>query len=90
MGTLYRGWALGTPDGVTLMREGIAAFRATGARTGQTHYLAVLARAYAHLGEAARARLVELRTTLGDGCLGAERDAADALLAAPSRPQRRH
>jgi hypothetical protein len=55
MGTLYRGWALGTPDGVTLMREGIAAFRATGARTGQTHYLAVLAQAYAHLGEASRA-----------------------------------
>jgi predicted ATPase len=53
--TLYRGWALaeqGLEDvGITMLREGMAAYRATGAGLGLPYQLARLAEAYARTGQ---------------------------------------
>jgi predicted ATPase len=55
-GTLYRGWALAElgqrEEGTIVMRNGLAAFRATGAKVGQTYFLARLAEAYEKGGQA--------------------------------------
>ncbi len=49
-GTMYRGWALTQQgqeeEGITQMRQGFAASRATGAGVGQPYWLALLAEAY--------------------------------------------
>ncbi len=46
-GTLYRGWAKvkngDVADGISLLRSGSRAYRATGAETFMTHYIALLA-----------------------------------------------
>ena len=54
-GTFFRGWALAeqgrTGEGVVQMREGLPAFRATGAEFVRTHLLALLAEAYGKEGQ---------------------------------------
>jgi predicted ATPase len=55
-GTLYRGWALADlgqlEEGTLQMRDGLAAFRATGARLGEPYFLARLSEAYGKGGQA--------------------------------------
>lgn len=47
MGTFYRGWALAEQgqgkEGITQMRQGLAAIQVTGQETGRPHYLTLLA-----------------------------------------------
>jgi predicted ATPase/class 3 adenylate cyclase len=54
-GTLYRGWALAElgqrEEGILQMRNGLAAFRATGAKLGQPYFLARIAEAYEEAGQ---------------------------------------
>jgi predicted ATPase len=57
LGRLFRGWALaaaegggGAEEGIALMQEAVAAFRATGAGTGVPHYLGLLADAHRMAG----------------------------------------
>jgi predicted ATPase len=55
LGRLFRGWALaagggGAEEGIALMQEALAAFRATGAGTGVPHYLGLLAEAHRTAG----------------------------------------
>jgi predicted ATPase len=54
-GTLLQGWALAVQgqhaEGLARMREGLAAYRATGAEVGRTYFLAFLAEAYGRAGE---------------------------------------
>jgi class 3 adenylate cyclase/predicted ATPase len=49
-GMVLRGWALSEQgqreEGITQIRQGMAAWRATGAEIGRTHFLALLAEAY--------------------------------------------
>lgn len=53
-GKILRGWALaglgGLDEGIDLMREGLANYLATGAKLGQSHFLALLAEAYGRTG----------------------------------------
>jgi class 3 adenylate cyclase/predicted ATPase len=55
-GTFYRGWALAEQgqieEGILQMRHGLDAFRATGAKLGQSYFLARLAEAYEKVGQA--------------------------------------
>lgn len=55
-GTIMWGWALTTQgqgeEGIAQMRQGLAAFRATGAELAQPYYLALLGEAYGELGRA--------------------------------------
>jgi predicted ATPase len=55
-GTILRGWELSEqgqgPEGITRIREGIAAWRVTGAELFHPHFLTILARAYAEAGRA--------------------------------------
>ena len=50
VGTILRGWALATQghaaEGMAQMRQGLAAYRATGAELARPYYLALLAEAY--------------------------------------------
>jgi predicted ATPase len=54
--TFFRGWALAEQgqgeEGIAQMRQGLVAWRATGAEIGRTHYLALLAEAYGKMGQA--------------------------------------
>jgi predicted ATPase len=56
MGTILRGWALPLQDQqaerIALMRQGLAAYRATGAAVAQSYFLALLAEAYGKGGKA--------------------------------------
>jgi class 3 adenylate cyclase/predicted ATPase len=56
MGTILRGWALTEGeqmgDGIAQMREGLTAFRATGAEIMRPYYLALLAEVYGKVREA--------------------------------------
>jgi predicted ATPase len=56
MGTILRGWALAAQgqlaQGRALMRQGLAAYRATGAEVAQSYLLALLAEAYVKGGQA--------------------------------------
>jgi predicted ATPase len=68
MGTIYRGWVKvqegGVAEGISLLRSGSAAYRATGAQLWMPYYTVFLARAFeiegqieealAHLGDAFR------------------------------------
>jgi predicted ATPase len=53
-GTIYRGWALAEKgqgeEGVAQIRQGLAAYRATGAETGRPKFLPLLAEAYRKVG----------------------------------------
>jgi predicted ATPase len=53
-GTMVRGWALAAQgqgeEGIAHIRQGLAAYQATGARRGQPSYLALLAEAYGNVG----------------------------------------
>jgi predicted ATPase/class 3 adenylate cyclase len=55
-GTILCGWALAaqgqTAEGIAQMRQGLAAFRATGAELARPYYLALLAEAYEEAGQA--------------------------------------
>ncbi|WP_454742561.1 adenylate/guanylate cyclase domain-containing protein [Cupriavidus necator] len=55
-GTIVSGWALAAQgraaEGMALIREGLSAYRATGAELLRTHYLAILAEACAKAGQA--------------------------------------
>jgi predicted ATPase len=54
-GTILRGWALAAQgqreEGSAQIRQGLAAFRATGAELNRTYYLALLAEAYGQAGQ---------------------------------------
>jgi TOMM system kinase/cyclase fusion protein len=54
--TFFRGWALAVQgqeeEGIAQMRQGLAAWRATGAKIGRTSYLALLAEAHEKVGQA--------------------------------------
>jgi predicted ATPase len=56
MGTILRGWALTAQgqqaEGMVLMRQGLAAYRATGTAVAQSYFLALLAEAYGKGGKA--------------------------------------
>ena len=56
MGTILRGWALTVQgqgeEGIAQMRQGLAAWRATGAELFRPHLLALLAEAYGKVGQA--------------------------------------
>jgi predicted ATPase len=55
-GLLWRGWALVVlghgDEGMAQMRQGLTAWRATGAKLGGSYFLALLAEAYGQLGQA--------------------------------------
>ncbi|SIT51016.1 conserved hypothetical protein [Paraburkholderia piptadeniae] len=54
-GTILRGWALAelgsSDEGIELIRQGLAAYRSTGAELGQSFFLALLASAYGNAGQ---------------------------------------
>jgi predicted ATPase len=56
LGTIYRGWGLTeqgqVEEGIAQIRQGIAAWRATGAELCRPHYLALLAEAHGKAGQA--------------------------------------
>jgi predicted ATPase/class 3 adenylate cyclase len=56
MGTILRGWALASQghkaEGMVLMHQGLAAYRATGTAVAQSYLLALLAEAYMKGGQA--------------------------------------
>ena len=56
VGTILRGWALAEretrAEGVDQMRQGLAAWRATGAEVLRPYFLALLAEVYGHMGQA--------------------------------------
>ncbi|RDK10287.1 adenylate/guanylate cyclase domain-containing protein [Cupriavidus lacunae] len=53
--TILRGWALAEQgqqqEGIAQMRQGLAAYQATGATLGYSHFQALLAQAYGHMGQ---------------------------------------
>ncbi len=55
-GTILSGWALAAQgraaEGIEKMQQGLSAYRATGAELWRTHFLALLAEAYARAGQA--------------------------------------
>ena len=55
-GTILQGWALAeqgqSKEGIAQIRQGLAAFRATGAELWRPYYLALLAEAYGKVGQA--------------------------------------
>jgi predicted ATPase len=55
LGTLLRGWALAElgqqEEGISHIRQGLAAWRATGAELSVPYYLALLAEAYGQMGQ---------------------------------------
>ena len=55
-GTILRGWALAAQgqeeDGIAQLRQGLAAYQATGTAQGRTYWLALLAEAYGRAGQA--------------------------------------
>jgi class 3 adenylate cyclase/predicted ATPase len=55
-GIIWQGWALATQgqkkEGIALIRQGLAASRATGAENWQTQFIALLAEAYGKVGQA--------------------------------------
>ena len=55
-GAMYRGWALAEQgqgkEGIAQIRQGLTAYRATGAEMARPYFLALLAEAYGKVGEA--------------------------------------
>jgi class 3 adenylate cyclase/predicted ATPase len=66
-GTVYRGWVMvkngDVAEGISLLRSGSSAYRATGAETFMPHYIALLAEAYEIAGQ------IEEAVTLLDDAL---------------------
>jgi predicted ATPase len=58
--TVLRGWAQAEigcrEEGIAQMQAGLAAYLATGAKLGQSHFLALLAESYGHIGQAETGR----------------------------------
>jgi predicted ATPase len=56
MGTILRGWALAEQgqgeEGIAQVRQGLAAYRATGEELARPYFLALLAEAYGKIGQA--------------------------------------
>ncbi|MBI3304004.1 MAG: hypothetical protein HYZ72_18210, partial [Deltaproteobacteria bacterium] len=56
VGTILQGWVLAEQgqrdEGITQIRQGLAAYRATGAEIARTYFLALLAEAYGKVGQA--------------------------------------
>ena len=54
-GAMYRGWALAEQghgkEGIVQIRQGLTAYRATGAEMGRPYFLALLAEAYGKVGD---------------------------------------
>src|SRR5207302_1515665 len=54
-GTIHRGWVkvknADVTEGISLLRSGLTAFRATGAKTAMPHFMALLARAFETAGQ---------------------------------------
>jgi predicted ATPase len=69
-GMCIRGWILAEQgreeEGIIQMRQGLATFQATGAELGQSHYLALPARAYGRVGRVEEGLL--LLTEALEGC----------------------
>ena len=67
-GTIYRGWVRGkcgdVTEGISLLRIGLAAYRATGSEAWMPHHIALLARACEIAGQ------IEEAMTLWDEALG--------------------
>jgi predicted ATPase len=61
-GTILRGWVLAEQgqgeEGLAQMRQGLAAFRATGAEVDQPYFLGLLAEVYGKVGQAAEGLMV--------------------------------
>jgi predicted ATPase len=100
LGTVFCGWAIAEQgrldEGTALMEQGVAAARATGARIGLPHMLALLAEAYGRRGDPQRGlRLLDealsLAETTGEQHYAAElhRLCGELLLAA-SHDESRH
>ena len=72
LGTIYRGWVRvkngDVTEGMSLLRSGSAAYRATGAEVWMPHYIALLASAYEIAGQ-----VEEALTLLDDGLQIVER-----------------
>ena len=55
LGSIFQGWALAEQgqreEGIAQMRQGLAAWQATGAELGRPYYLALLAEAYGKAGQ---------------------------------------
>jgi class 3 adenylate cyclase/predicted ATPase len=90
--TVLRGWAQAEmghlQEGIDEMQAGLAAYLATGARLGQSHFLALLAESYGHIGEAETGRraLVEAKTmaqACGERYCEAELHRVEGELACP-------
>ncbi len=97
MGTILRGWALALQgqleQGMALLRQGLAAYRATGTELAQSYCLALLAEAYLNGGQAEEGLRVitEALTAVndrGERCYEAElyRLQGELLLARPAMP----
>jgi predicted ATPase len=79
-GTILQGWALvvqGNGEGLVQMRQGLAAYQATGAELWRPYYLALLAEAYGKGGQLAQglrllSEALALIDTSGEGWWGAE------------------
>ncbi len=75
LGTFLRGWALAeqgqAEEGITQIRQAIAAWRATGAELSQSRYLALLAEVYGKVG-----RIEEGLTVLAEARAMVERSGA--------------
>jgi predicted ATPase len=81
LGTFLRGEALAAQgqraEGITQMRQGLAAWRATGSESGRTRNLAFLAEAYGNIGQATEglnvlAEALACTHTTGERCWEAE------------------
>jgi predicted ATPase len=71
-GAILRGWALAAQgqgeEGITQMRQGLAAYRATGSEMYRPHFLALLAEAYGKVG-----RMEEGLTVLAEALTAVDR-----------------
>jgi len=97
MGTILHGWALALQDqpaqGMALLRQGLAAYRATGTALAQSYWLALLAEAYLNGGQAEEGLRVITEALAaahdsGERCYEAElyRLQGELLLARPAEP----
>jgi predicted ATPase len=81
LGTIMQGWALAEQGqgeaGITQLRQGLAAYRATGSEVGRTNHLSLLAAAYGNVGQTAEglhvlAEALTFAHTTGERCWEAE------------------
>lgn len=97
MGTMLRGWAMAVQDqpaqGMAQLRQGLAAYRATGTTLAQPYWLALLAEAHLKAGQAKEglrgiAEALAAVHDSGERCYEAElyRLQGELLLARPAEP----